>query len=201
MKKVLLSMAALSIISSAAMAAPITDLQKDESIAGYSYWNTKIEVDSYNLGNTGANGFYVETAINDKFIVGIETMKGSKSGNVDGVSGSLDTRFTDVSLKYKLDKNVQLIAGNRNYDTNLNSRDLSGSASTNKFFYGVGASTEIGENTSAYASILHSSIADDWQIGVNHTLNKNVILNVNYRYYDEDYVTLKGLGAGVAYKF
>jgi hypothetical protein len=26
-------------------------------------------------------------------------------------------------------------------------------------------------------------------------------VDVNYRYYDEDYFTLKGLGAGVAYKF
>jgi opacity protein-like surface antigen len=201
MKKVLLSMAALSIISSTAMAAPITDLQKDESIAGYSYWNTKIEADGYDFGKTGSNGFYVETGINDKFIVGIETMKGSKSGNVYGVGVSADTRFTDISLKYKIDKNVQIIAGNRNYDSNFSGGGYSLSSSTNKFFYGVGVNTEIGESTSAYASILHSNIADDWQVGVNHTLNKNVILNVNYRYYDDDYFTLKGLGAGVAYKF
>ncbi len=201
MKKVLITMAALSIASSVAMAAPITDLQKGESVAGYSYWNTKIKADSYDFGKTGSNGFYVETAISDKFIVGIETMKGDKSTNVYGTRISADTRFTDVSLKYKLDNCVQLIAGNRNYDTNLSGGGYSESNSTNKFFFGIGASTEIGENTLAYASIIHNNVADDWQIGVNHTLNKNVMLNVNYRYYDEDYITLKGFGAGVAYKF
>lgn len=201
MRKVLVTMAALSIVSSVAMAAPITDLQKGESVAGYSYWNTKIKADSYDFGKTGSNGFYVETGISDKFIVGVETMKGDKSANLYGIHISADTRFTDVSLKYKIDKNVQLIAGNRNYDTNLSGGGYSESASTNKFFYGVGASTGIGENTSAYASIIHNNIADDWQIGVNHNLSKNTVLNVNYRYYDEDYVTLKGFGAGIAYKF
>lgn len=201
MKKVLVTVAALSIASSVAMAAPITDLQKGESVVGYSYWNTKIKADSYDFGKTGSNGFYVETGISDKFIVGVETMKGDKSANFYGTRISADTRFTDVSLKYKIDRNVQLIAGNRNYDTNISGGGYSTSSSTNKFFYGVGASTEIGDNTSAYASIIHSSIADDWQIGVNHNLNKNTVLNVNYRYYDEDYFTLKGFGAGVAYKF
>jgi hypothetical protein len=77
----------------------------------------------------------------------------------------------------------------------------SASETTNKFFYGIGATTEIGETTSAYASILYSNIKADWQVGVNRTLNKSTVLNVNYRYYAEDYFTLKGLGVGIAYKF
>lgn len=201
MKKVLITMAALSIVSSVAMAAPITDLQKGESVAGYSYWNAKVKSGSYDFGNAVTNGFYAETGISDKLIIGIETMKGDKSANFYGTNVSADTRFTDISLKYKINKNVQLIAGNRNYDSNLSGGGYSGSSSTDKFFYGVGASTEIGASMSAYASVIHSSIADDWQIGVNRNLSKNTVLNVNYRNYDEDYFTLKGFGAGVVYKF
>lgn len=51
------------------------------------------------------------------------------------------------------------------------------------------------------ATYLHDDYAVDWQIGVNQDLSKNVELNVNYRYHDEDHVTFKGIGAGVVYKF
>jgi len=201
MRKILLTLSALTLMTSVAMAAPVTDLQKGQSVAGYSYWNTKINVDNYDFGKINTNGFYAETAIDEKLIVGIETMKGSKSTTISGVAVSADTRFTDVSLKYKLNKNVQLIAGNRSYDTNVSIAGTSASDTTSKFFYGVGTTTDINKNTTAYASIIHSDIADDWQIGVNHNLSKNVGLNVNYRSYSEDGFSLKGLGAGIAYKF
>jgi hypothetical protein len=185
----------------------MTDLQKGESAAGYLYWNPKIEIGSYDIGSydigsSNANGFYTETALTDKVIVGIETMKGDRTINVLGTKVSADTRFTDFTVQYKVDNNVRIIAGNRNYDTNASATGYGSiSASTNKFIYGIGASTPIGDKTTGYVTYLHDSYADDWQIGANQTLSKNVLLNVNYRYHDEDYVTLKGVGAGIIYKF
>lgn len=206
MKKLLLTFIVCLAMSSIAIAAPMTDLNKGETAAGYLYWNPKIDVDvngnSYDAGKATANGFYVENALSDKFILGIETIKGDKSRTVFGKHVKADSRFTDVTIQYKLDNNVRLIAGNRNYDTDLSA---SGSApysnSANKFIYGVGASTALGEKTSAYATYTHDSYADEWQLGVNQDLSKNAVLNINYRYHDEDYVTLKGIGAGLIYKF
>ncbi|TWH46575.1 porin family protein [Sporomusa sp. KB1] len=202
MKKLILTLVMCFAVSSIAMAAPMTDLQKGESAAGYLYWNPKVDIDSYDIGNSNANGFYAETALTDKVIVGIETMKGDRTKNISGTKVSIDTRFTDFTVQYKIDNNVRLIAGNRNYDTSASVAGYgSASESTNKFIYGIGASTPLGDKTTAYATYLHDSYADDWQIGVNQTLSKNVLLNVNYRYHDEDYVTLKGIGAGLIYKF
>lgn len=209
MKKFFTVIAACMAISSVTMAAPMTNLEKGESTAGYLYWNPKIEAnaygDSFDAGKTDANGFYFENAISDKIILGIETIQGDKTKNFSGVTAHADTRFTDITLQYKLDKNVRLIAGNRNYDTSGYIIDgvktFSDDISENKFIYGMGAFAPIDDKTIAYATYLHDSYANDWQIGINHDVSKNVALSVNYRYHDEDYVTLKGIGAGLIYKF
>lgn len=206
MKKFLVTLIACLAISSVAMAAPMTNLNKGDTTAGYLYWNPKITVDvdgrSYDAEKANANGVYVETAINDNWIVGIETIKGSKDKTISGVNCSVDSRFTDVTVQYKIDNNFRLIAGNRNYDTSLSATGIgSADESTNKFTYGIGVSTAMGDKTTAYTTLLHNDIATDWQIGVNQDLSKNVFLNVNYRCYDEDNITLKGVGAGLSYKF
>lgn len=207
MKRILVALVVFLAMSSVAMAAPMTNLNKGETAAGYLYWNPKVTVDgrhghSYDVGKENANGVYVEAAISDKFILGIETIKGDTSKTVSGVVVGVDTRFTDFTVQYKLDNNVRLIAGNRNYDTTLSAKGYgSTDVSTNKFIYGIGASTPIGDKTSAYATFLHDSYTDEWQLGVNHNLSKSAMLNINYRYHDEDDVLLKGIGAGLIYKF
>ncbi len=201
MKKILLTLSALSLMSSMAMAAPITDLSKGESVVGYSYWNTSLKVDEYDFGKTNVNGFYAESAIDDKFSIGVESTKVSKNGKIYGVGVSIYTTFIDVSLKYKIDENFQLIAGNRNYDNTASVGGFSASDTINTFFYGVGATTGIGKTTSAYASVIHSDVADDWQVGINRILSKDADFNVNYRSYSEDGISLKGVGAGISYKF
>jgi opacity protein-like surface antigen len=212
MKKTLLTIALSLAVSSVAMAAPITDLHKDEIVAGYIYWNPKLTANEYgysaDFGKTTANGAYVETAIDNKTVVGIETIQGSQSATLSGMKLHADTRFTDLTVQYKLDNKIRLIAGNRSYDTTLSLTSQGGSYSsedtkTNKFIYGIGAVTNLGktDDTTAYASILHSDIADDWQVGVNHKFSKQISMNVNYRSYSEDDLKLKGVGAGLSYKF
>lgn len=204
MKKCLLVLAASLAISGAAAAAPVTNLEKGETTAGYLYWNPKVEIASYDFGSHNANGFFVETALTDKVILGIETIKGDASAVIGGVSGSADTRFTDVTIQYKVANNIRLIAGNRNYDTNGSDAGGSVSISENKLLYGISGSTVLGEKTTAYASVLQNSIGTDWQIGVNQNVSDNLTLNINYRYYDEDSILdtkLKGIGAGIIYKF
>lgn len=205
MKKCLLVLAASIAMSGIAAAAPVTNLEKGETTAGYLYWNPKVEIASYDLGSHNANGFFVETALSDKVIVGIETIKGDASAILSGFSGSADTRFTDVTIQYKVADNIRLIAGNRNYDTNGSiAGQGSASISENKLLYGISGSTALGEKTTAYASVLQNSIGTDWQIGVNQNISNTLTFNINYRYYDEDSIfdtKLKGLGAGLIYKF
>lgn len=205
MKKCLLVLAASLAMSSVAAAAPVTNLEKEETTAGYLYWNPKVEIASYDLGSHNANGFFVETALTDKVILGIETIKGDASAVIFGSSAKADTRFTDVTIQYKVADNIRLIAGNRNYDTNGSiAGEGSASISENKLLYGISGSTALGEKSTAYASVLQNSIGTDWQIGVNQNVSENLTLNINYRYYDEDSILdtkLKGVGAGIIYKF
>jgi len=189
MKRALLIMATLALMTSVAMAAPVTDLQKGQSIAGYSYWNPDITLGSHDLGNTDANGFYAETGLNENVTIGVETT----SGNIYG----LDTRFTDVTLKNKMGKNFQFIVGNRSYDISYGSYSYTSS----EFIYGLGGFTNLNDKATAYASILHSDIADDFQVGVNYQVSKEVSLNLNYRDYSEDDFSLKGIGFGASYNF
>ncbi len=201
MKKVLLVLAIILAMSSVAMAAPLTNLEKGESAAGYLYWNPKADVSGLDLGNSKANGFYVETAVSDKVIIGLETIKGNHSTYLAGYKFKVDTRFTDITVQYKVDDAFRLIAGNRNYDTSASFASVSYEGSGNEFFYGIGASTKLGDKTTAYATVTNSSIATEFQIGANHSINENLMLNINYRNYDEDDASLKGIGAGVIYKF
>ena len=198
MKKVLFVLAASFIMSSVAMAAPVTKIEQGEVNAGYLYWHPKVEVGSVDLGNSSVNGFFIETGLTDKLVLGIETSKGDKTK----YGATFESRFTDVTVQYKTTENVRIIAGNRNYDTDVYVPGYySGSESTNKFIYGLSASAPIGEKTAAYASVLNDSYGTDWQLGVNQSLSDKFTINVNYRYYDGDGVTLKGLGAGLVYMF
>jgi opacity protein-like surface antigen len=205
MKKCFLVLAASIAMSGVAAAAPVTNLEKGETNAGYLYWNPKVEIASADLGSHNANGFFVETALTDKVIVGIETIKGDASAVISGSFAKADTRFTDVTIQYKVADNIRLIAGNRNYDTNGSiAGQGSASLSENKLVYGISGSTALGEKTTAYASVLQNSIGTDWQIGVNQNISNTLTFNINYRYYDEDSIfdtKLKGLGAGLIYKF
>jgi opacity protein-like surface antigen len=203
MKKLLLVLVIILAMSSVAMAAPVTNLEKGESAVGYLYWNPNVDAFGGDFGNASASGFYVETAVSDKVIIGLETIKGDKSKTISGIKAKVDTRFTDLTIQYKLDNNIRLIAGNRNYDTDFAAAGVgSYSNSSDKFFYGVSASTSLGDKATAYAAVTHSSIATEWQIGANQNITKNLDLNINYRYYDQDDdLTLKGIGAGLIYKF
>jgi len=66
MKKCFLVLAASIAMSGVAAAAPVTNLEKGETNAGYLYWNPKVEIASADLGSHNANGFFVETALTDK---------------------------------------------------------------------------------------------------------------------------------------
>ena len=197
MKKALLSLSALLLISNVAAASPVMNLEKGEVAAGYSFWNPTVDALSYDLGGAYANGVFIETGINDKTAVGFEFTQGSM--NNSGVY--LDTSFLDLSLKQKLNENVQLIVGGRTYDSSVIYGAYSASTSSTKLFYGVGLTNKITDSTSAYANILINDISTDYQIGVNYSTRKNVALNMNYRSYTEDDLSLQGIGLGVSCKF
>lgn len=175
-KKILAFVTGFTLVSSIGFAAPLNNLSSGETAIGYDYYNMSHSADN--------NSYYLESAVSDKFTLGIERNNYTGSYNDNWNS-------TDVYAQYKLDPNIRLIVGNRDYD-------YSGS----KVYVGVGATTNLAPKLDGYASVISSSYTTEWQAGVNYALNDNVSLNVNYKNNKDDhYPTYSGLGVGLNYKF
>jgi hypothetical protein len=177
-KKVLTILTGTMLAASVSFAAPITDLQQHETTIGYNHYN----LDASGLGIDN-DSFYLENAVSDKVILGVER-------NSYSVPGA-DLQTTDIYAQYKLDPNIRLIVGNKDY-----------SDGPSKMFYGIGASAALAPRIDGYASVTTSSIATDWQVGAAYKLNSQASLHLGYKSYKEDGASrADGLGFGVNYTF
>lgn len=208
-KKVLISLAALMTCASVGLAAPTVELNKGEVVAGYNYSNFSIDASSdgsrADLGKANNNGFYAQYGFDKNWSVGLETNKISKSWSEGADSASVDFKFTDATVQYAIDKNVNLIVGNRKYDLTLTVNGDSGSGGENKFLYGVSGKANLGQNIDGYATFLKTSYENQWQVGALYNFSKQAFLDVNYTHHklstSGDDLTLKGLGFGVGFRF
>ncbi|SHJ43288.1 hypothetical protein [Propionispora hippei] len=176
-KKILTVLAGTMLVAGTAMAAPISDIQEGQTTVGYTHYNL-----SSNTHDVKDDSFYLESAVSQKFILGIEN---NSAFPYNGV------KATDVYAQYKLDPNVRLIAGNRSYEDG-----------PDKMFYGVGANMALAPKLDGYVSVTNSSIATEWQTGVNYKLDKQTSLTLGYKSYKEDHAsTLDGVGFGANYTF
>ena len=176
-KKILTILTGAMLTASVSFAAPITDVQQGQTNIGYNHYNLDISGQ-----NVDADAFYLEGAVSDKVILGIER---------NSYSGTIEDDTTDVYAQYKLDPNVRLILGSRDYN------DMS-----SKVFYGIGATTNLAANLDGYASVTKSSVATEWQTGLNYKVSEQATLNLGYKSYKHDGLpTLDGVGFGLGYKF
>lgn len=177
-KKVLTIVTGTMLAASMGFAAPVTDLQKNETTIGYNHYN--LDVSGLDINN---DSFYLEHALSDKVILGMERNTYSAPGP--------DFDTTDIYAQYHIYPRLRLIVGNRNY-----------SDGPNKMFYGVGATTALAPRIDGYASVTASSIATDWQVGATYKLNPQAALHLGYKSYKEDGLArADGLGFGVNYSF
>lgn len=177
-KRILSILAGTMLIANLSYAAPITNLDPGATKAGYNHYN----LDSAGLGVKN-DSFYLEHGLSSKFNVGIERNNYSFTGG--------DAHATDIYAHYKLDKNIRLIVGDRSY-----------SSGPDKAFYGIGADVNLAPKLDGYASVTASSLATEWQTGVNYKLDKQASLHLGYKSYKEDNApTMDGVGFGINYQF
>lgn len=201
-KKVLAAILGSMLISSAAMAAPVADLAKGESQAGYNFSKLEFSLDSFSK-STGVNGFYYETGISDKLTLGLDYNDGDVSKTVLGNRLKLEETQIDFYGQYKLDKNAKLILGVRNYDetASVNGNTV-GTYDSTKALYGIALNTALGKNTTGYTALLGTSEETEWRIGAAYQLDKQTVFDVNYKHKDYDGpTTLEGWGLGLSYRF
>ncbi|HMM22653.1 MAG TPA: hypothetical protein PKA10_18190 [Selenomonadales bacterium] len=176
--KILTVLTGAMLVASLSYAAPLTNLDQGETKAGYNHYN--LDVSGLDVND---DSFYLEHGISPKLNLGVERNTYSVAG------GSSHT--TDVYAHYKLGNNLQLIVGDRNY-----------SGGTDKVFYGVGANVNLTPRLDGYATVTTSSLADEWQTGVNYRISNQAALHVGYKSYKEDHSpTMDGFGFGVDYQF
>lgn len=177
-KKILALMASTMLATSIGYAAPITDLAPGETTVGYNHYN--LDQYGHSIDN---DSFYLENALSDKFNVGIE-----RNGYSSQYNG---WHTTDVYAHYKLDNNVRLIVGDRNY-----------SDSSDKFFYGIGGNMSLAPKLDGYASVTTSSVETSWQTGVNYKMDGKTALHFGYKSDKYDGSSAQdGFGFGINHKF
>ena len=212
MKKVVIGVTALMMAASVASASPV-DLKKGEFTAGYTYNKTDLSLSAggkTGSTNTNTNGFFIYTALDDKFKLGVEYSKWSLSGSAGTIAVTIDTKVTDVVLQYAVDKNVGLIAGNRKYSISgtatVDGDEYTASGSENKFLYGIMGKANMGKNIDGYAALLKTSYETEWRVGAIYSFDKNTYLDVNYKHHKYDLggdvdFTAKGFGLNFGFKF
>ena len=176
-KKVLAILAGTMLVSSVAVASPVTDLQEGQTDIGYDHYNLNHSVKDDN--------FYIEHALSPKFTLGVE----QNSYSIDSHSVQ---KTTDIALGYNLDKNVRLTVGSRNFDNDY----------SNKVAYGIAAKVDIAPKMDLYAGVTATSVSTDWQTGLAYNMDGQTSLHFGYKSYkQDDSSTVDGVGFGINYKF
>ncbi|MDU5915410.1 MAG: transporter [Negativicoccus succinicivorans] len=170
MRKLAILTACACLVAGAAMAAPVTYIPEGGTNVGYGY----------NGAQDGSHAVYVEHGIADKVVIGAEYRDLVNQGNEFDVYG-----------KYRLNDNVYVTLGNRNYDV-----------AGNKLYAGVEGMTYLTDKFDGYASVKVSSEEKEYKVGALYDLNPNFDLDVNYTYQDRDEdMNRKGVGVGLNYRF
>lgn len=176
--KLLALLAGTMLAANVSYAAPTTILEEGQTNIGYDHYNLSDSVDDDN--------FYLEHALSPKFTLGVDHNSYSRD--------YYDAKHTDITAHYNLDKNIQIIAGDRSYSGDTNNSD--------RFIYGIGASVNLAPKLDGYASVLQTNISTDWQTGLAYKLTDQTAVHVGYKSYKEDgFSRADGVGFGVNYIF
>ncbi|MDU2063941.1 MAG: hypothetical protein E6713_03790 [Sporomusaceae bacterium] len=181
MKKTIMAIVTGTLLTAVPVfAAPLSDVQEGQTVLGYNHYNL-----DQNGNSVKDDSFYLEAGVAPKVIVGVER-------NGYAFPNNYDAKTTDVYAQYKVNDNVRLIAGNRDFSN----------GGGDKFFYGVGLSANLAQNVDGYVSATTNSRYTEWQTGVNYNMDNQTTLNVGYKSYKEDGSSrLDGVGFGISHKF
>lgn len=180
-KKILSGLICSMLVASVGFAAPVLDLETNQTAAGYNYSRLDVEGDKETF-----DGFYVQHQLSDKLNLGLER------ASMDLLGGEL--RLVDFLGQYKLDDNVNLALGIRRYS--------GAGESETKVAFGINGKTQLADNVTGYASYLRTSYEDEWKIGATYQMSEKTYLDLNYAYHDaDDDLTFKGFGLGIGFIF
>lgn len=227
-KKVLATLAALSVVTSVGFASPLNDFSQGKvavDISARPSNDLKVSdiygEDTFDGKTSWDYGLTVGLGNNFAFQYKNYNPK-SKDYDLYGITtanGRLDTQ--EFNILYKLDKNFTVFTGMNQAKSIYGIHgigDFTGDTKTN-WQIGVTGQTALGDKVTGYATISAGGDTNAYKIGASYAIDKNIDFDVFYgenKYKkvkfnptfadalglpnDADY-TVKGLGYGVTYKF
>lgn len=193
-KKVLSVLIGSMVVASVGFAAPVVDLEKNQTAVGYNY--SKLDIDLEGVGSTEEkfHSVYVQHKFDEKVSFGLEQTRTTFDGD--------ELKLVDMLGQYALDDHTNLVLGVRKYKITL---DGVGSASESKATLGINGHTQLADSLTGYAQFLTNSYEKEWKFGATYQMAQNTYLDVNYTRHkaDTDFgdLTFKGFGFGVGFMF
>jgi hypothetical protein len=127
----------------------------------------------------GSDTFYLENKIVDNFTIGYQNIYRGDYGHMDDIYGQLN-----------FGKNLRGIVGSRDF------------GSDSKLYGGLAVTAPLANKVDGYVSFVGGGDFQEFQVGANYKLTKNVDLNVNYySFMPDESVNQDGVGIGVTLKF
>jgi len=221
-KKVLVTVAALSLATSVGFASPLNDFSKGNVAVDVSVRPSNDLKVSDNGTFDGKNSweYGVTAGLGNKLAVQYKNYNPLSKDYSDGdnvINGKLDTQ--EFNVLYKLDKNFTAFTGVNQVKSiyRVNGRDFTGDTKSN-WQVGITGQTDLSDKLVGYATISAGEDTNAYKLGLGYAIDKNLDFDVFYgqnkynkvKYNsdvallagstDADY-TVKGFGYGVTYKF
>ena len=201
-KKILVTLAVLSIGASVGYASPLTDYSVGKTTIDLMVRNTDSEVTDregpISLGRKSNLDFGITTGLGNRLAIQYSNYNAkakdavfySSASETDRMNGKLKTQ--EFNIMYKVDKNISaytglvtikgsLIENDRDNGTNIDTTYPYSSGTKKKMQFGLVGSTKLGEKTSAYAQVGVASDYTNWKIGVSQEIAPNLDFNIDYR--------------------
>lgn len=200
-KKILASVLVIMLVSHVGFAAPILDIKQGETNLGIQYSNP--DMSGTFSGRIHAKGFYIETGLTDKWILGLQHGVANDTvidTNQDSLQ--LENKSTTLYVQYQIDKNFRLLTGKSFVKQTISYSGVPvGSGSENNFMYGVAAKTKLGHKLDGYAAWSKEKDTSEWGLGMSYDLTKDMKFFASYSKSKTDGLEMKGFSFGLNHKF
>ena len=123
-------------------------------------------------------------------------------------TNEFNMRTQEYNLRYKVDKNISVYAGQMHARFGAKSSHAEASATRNIFQAGIQYEAPLGKNVTGWAGMGFGSGMQHYETGIGYAFTKNLDLDLSYQYTQvKDFTnetvdcTAKGLYAGLSFKF
>ena len=215
-KKVLVTVAALSLATSVGFASPLNDFSKGNVAVDISVRpSNDLKIGDTTFDGKASYEYGVTAGLGNKFAVQYKNYNPLSKDYTDGIdiiNGKLDTQ--EFNVLYKLDKNFTAFTGVNQVQSiiRLNGTDYAGDTKNN-WQFGVTGQTDLSDKLIGYATVAAGQDTSAYKLGLAYAIDKSLDFDLFYgqNKYNKvkfsnvigstaDY-TVKGVGYGVTYKF